>query len=120
MLDTYHSCIDSCVGNWELLREKLLESGGFGIQDCLDAYYPRFRPSGSLESSKWSKITAYRTFIVLQNSGVLSKFSNDDLTLISHTIANCGVLASMSRPSLAGQTLWWRARKRRGKVKRVW
>ncbi len=38
LLDTYHSCIDSCVGNWELLRAKLLESGGFGysgLSRCL-------------------------------------------------------------------------------------
>ncbi len=51
-------------------------------------YYPKFRQSGSLEASTWAKITSYRTFVVLKNSGVMSKFSDDDLTLISQTVAN--------------------------------
>ncbi len=51
LLDTYHCCVDSCVGNWELLNAKLLEFGGFGTHDCLDVYYPKFRQSGSLEVS---------------------------------------------------------------------
>ncbi len=88
LLDTYHCCVDSCVGNWELLKAKLLESGGFGTHDCLDMYCPKFRQSGSLEASTWAKITSYRTFVVLKNSGVMSKFSDDDLTLISQTVAN--------------------------------
>lgn len=100
-LDIYYKHLDSCAGNWDLMKSHLLNAGGYNIHDCLDMVMSRYRPGGAMSASQWASVAAHRLYVVSKSLLCLDSYSDEVHRDFANAMANAAVLASLPREGRA-------------------
>ena len=96
-LEQYSLHVDTFSGNYEGLKDVLLQTCGFSTHDNLNFYKMIYSPSSSASSSSWAKEASYRMFSLLKTCpNVNAKIADSILAMVTDALASFFVIAPLS------------------------
>jgi len=97
-LSHYFANVDSFVGQYNDLKEFLLNHGGFSVHDCVESVLNHYRPSGSLTATQWAMQASHKISTIWKHAPEVSDLTSSEvLKTLADTLASYFILAPMSR-----------------------